>query len=135
MVFGIREIGGIVADKIVRPVQIHRQRILDRMVNRPPQADHCIFSGMERERLAVSRELPNGLYDRNECRKDDFSRIFVPGYERIDTSGIIWGHRSETQAVEILHLVIVVVQDKILVGLIVSLLRKFLAAPRNRFPL
>ena len=85
------------------------------MVYGAAKAYHGILSGLQREIITVSRKLPYRLYQRDEIRKLAGSGRRINGNPRIRTCRIIWRQGSETEAVEILDLEMVVMQDEVLV--------------------
>ena len=73
MILGVPEICQVIADEIVRLVQIYRERILKTMVNGTSETDHGILARLERKIITVTRELPYCLYNRKEVREYAFS--------------------------------------------------------------
>ena len=93
------------------------------MVYRSPETHHSIFSWLEREIITISRELPYSLDDRKKIRIGQRAGLLILDNPWICGGRVIWRQCSQTKAVQILDIIMVVMQDNVLIGLIVAFLR------------
>ena len=123
MVGRIREVGGIIADEHVRQVQVHRQGVLQGMVDGAAEGHDGIFARGQREILPASGQLPDHCHDRREIREHGLPRHRVAFRPVIDGSAVVRRQGAETEAVQIRRLEVVVVDDEVLVALVSAFLR------------
>ena len=70
---GVPEVCDVIANEVVRLVEVYRKRILKSVVNRASEAYDSVLPRLDREVVTVSRELPYGLDYRKEVLENAFS--------------------------------------------------------------
>lgn len=116
MVFRIVEEGVVIAYEVGTVIQVHRLRICRLVVYGSQNHYHCVFARLEREAPTISSYLPNGLYGRD----------IVPFvFPHVSGDGPVWVACRKAQAVEVLDLVGVIMDDDVGIELIVAFFRIF----------
>ena len=105
----------VVADEIALAVEVDRQRIGLRVVDRFEQRHHGILARIEREIAARAAELPDAVGHGRIFAEDDVARRVGRRPRVVARLGVVGGDGGQTQPVEVDPLGAVVVQDQVLV--------------------